>query len=193
MEKRDLKKGQYLVEPSIALSDFIEKLNKFSYRDFPVDEVLSLLQKHHLSVDLLEPYIFFSDARYTRNLIHKTSDFELLLLCWKTGQHSPIHGHEGEKCFMRVEVGQLQFTDYQEEPPRATSLVKKVKTEIGKEGYIDGPAGIHQVSNVSGHDTISLHLYAKPFDQCDIFDLQTNQKIKVPLGYHSIHGKLLVV
>lgn len=193
MEKKGVNKGQYLVEPSIALSDFVEKINKLSYHDFPIDEVMSLFRKNHLSVELLDPYIFFSDARYTRNLIHKTPDFELLLLCWKPGQHSPVHAHEGEKCFMRVELGSLQFVDYKEEPPTSSTLVKKTTTRIGKEGYIDGPAEIHSVTNTTGHDALSLHLYARPFEQCDIYDLNTNQKMKITLGYHSIHGKLVVI
>lgn len=193
MNHRDSRKGQYFVEPSIALSEFIEKINKLSYQDFPVDEMMNLLRKNPLSVDLLEPYIFYSDARYTRNLIHKTSDFEVLLLCWQPGQHSPVHGHESEKCFMRVEVGNLQFTNYQEEPSGSKTLVKKLASNIGQVGYVDGPADIHAVANTSKHNALSLHVYARPFENCDIYLLDTNQKARVTLHYHSIHGKLIAL
>ena len=189
----DMKKGQFVVEPSIAISEFIEKINKLSYQNFPVDEVLKVLQKNPFSLALLEPYIFYSNARYTRNLIYKSSEFELLVLCWKSGQHSAIHGHEGGKCWMRVEHGSLQFTNFQEEPAASKAILRKLTTIDGKEGFIDGPAGIHQVSNVSQQNVVSLHLYARPFEVCDIYDLNTNQKTRMSLGYQSIHGKLVAL
>lgn len=187
-----LEKGQFIVEPSFGISDFIEKINKLSFKDFPVLEVLRVLQDSELPLELLEPYIFFSDTRYTRNLIHKTDSFEILLLCWRPGQYSAIHGHEDQKCWMRVEKGELEFTQYQEEPRGESTLLKKISTEIGKEGFVDGPALVHKVANISQSQAISLHVYSKPFEQCDIYDLDMNEKKRLMLSYHSIHGKLVV-
>ena len=125
--------------------------------------VFDLLNKQHLSVDHLDPYIFYSNARYTRNLIHKAQDFELILMCWKPAQYSAIHGHEGQKCWMRVDFGTLEFTNYKNEPNLASALLKKIDTKIGKQGFVDGPAYIHSVRNNSDKEAMSLHLYAKPF------------------------------
>lgn len=186
-----MNKGEGLVEPSVGMSEFVEKLNKFSYKNFPEDEIYKMLQNNPFPIELLEPYIFYSDIRYTRNLIHKAPDFELILMCWNAGQYSAIHGHEGQKCWMRVEKGALEFTDYQEEPGSSSKMLKKINVKTGKFGFIDGPALIHKVANTSGNQAISLHIYASPFDQCDIYDLDLNQKKKLPLGYHSIHGKLV--
>jgi cysteine dioxygenase len=144
-----------------------------------------------LSAETLEPYIFFSDIRYTRNLIFKDPEFEVVLLCWKPGQYSAIHGHENQKCWMRVEKGELEFCEYQEEPAGIGTILKPISTEIGKKGFVDGPAVIHKVANISHYDAISLHLYAKPFDACDIYDLSMNEKKRLSLGYNSIHGKIV--
>ncbi|MBX9831002.1 cysteine dioxygenase family protein [Candidatus Babeliales bacterium] len=191
MSREGGNKGQYLIEPSFEISEFIEKINKLSYENFPIDQVLRLLQKEAPTLAMLEPYIFFSNARYTRNLIHKAPDFDLLLLCWGPGQHSPVHGHEGQKCWMKVLDGRLEFTDYQEEPPHERRLLSPLTVNIGEAGYVDGPAGIHAVGNAFDIPAISLHLYALPFEQCDVYNLDLNEKHKVSLTYHTIHGKIV--
>lgn len=190
MEHSGVKKGDFVVEPGLAISELVEKINKLSFESFPVDKVFQVLSKAEVVPEVLEPYTFFSDARYTRNLIHKSSDFELLLLCWRSGQHSPPHGHEGQKCWMRVEKGQLEFTNYQEDPSNPL-LLKQMDAKIGKLGFVDGPAVIHKVANNSNQEAVSLHLYAKPFEQCDIYDMDKHERFKAPLNYHSVHGKLV--
>jgi hypothetical protein len=37
---------------------------------------------------------------------------------------------------------------------------------------------------------VSLHLYSHPYDECDIYDLEKNEKRRVRLRYDSIDGKL---
>ena len=39
----------------------------------------------------------------------------------------------------------------------------------GKPGHVDGPADIHAVETV-GEDAVSLHVYVKPYGECDIYD-----------------------
>ena len=50
--------------------------------------------------------------KYTRNLVYRNNDFEILFLCWSPEQIAPVHGHEGEKCWAKVESGKLQFCNY---------------------------------------------------------------------------------
>ena len=42
----------------------------------------------------------------------------------------------------------------------------------GDKGFLDGPAEIHSVENIFNEPAVSLHIYAKPFDACDIYDLE---------------------
>lgn len=189
--EQELKKGEHIIEPGLAISEFVEKLNKLSYKNFPNDEVADLFHKNPLALEYLEPYTFHSDARYTRNLIHKSQDFELILMCWGHGQYSAVHGHEGQKCWMRIEQGELEFSNYHDNNKEDPADLKKIDVKIGKKGFVDGPAYIHGVKNKSGKKAMSLHLYAKPFAECDIYDLDEHQIKKIALGYHSIHGKLV--
>ncbi len=184
-------KGQDFVEPSAEISLFIEKINKLLDEDFPSDEVLRLLENEAPTLAQLEPYIFFSDKGYMRNLIHKTADYDLLLMCWGPGQQTPVHGHEGQRGWIRVIDGKLEFTDYQEEPEGSDKLVSEVGVNVGEAGNAGGPAGIHVVANVFDTPAISLHFYSLPFDQCEVYDLELNETRKVPLVYNTIRGKMM--
>ena len=57
----------------------------------------------------------------------------------------------------------------------------------GKPGHVDGPADIHAVETV-GADAVSLHVYVKPYDECDIYDLAQGVVRRVQLTYDSVPG-----
>ncbi len=107
----------------------------------------------------------YSEDRYTRHLVHKDKDFELLVISWESGQKAPIHGHEGELCWARVERGRLRFTNFRmvSEEPILLELVNAPMD--GAAGFLDGPAEIHAVENPKefGDNAASLHLYSKPY------------------------------
>lgn len=171
---------------SISLRKFIQGLEDLAQKKFPIFEVSNFFQNMRFSDEDLASYIFFKEDHYTRNLIYKTDAFEVLLLCWSPGHSSPIHGHEGEKCWMQVEQGQLVFTNYQESEP---AYLEQVSVVVGSTGFTDGPAIIHKVENVSDQPAMSLHLYARPFAQCDVFDQEHHEKKKVQLDYYSVYGQ----
>jgi hypothetical protein len=56
---------------------------------------------------------------------------------------------------------------------------------LGGQGHVDGPADIHAVETV-GADAVSLHVYVKPYDECDIYDLERGVIRRVRLGYDSV-------
>ena len=57
-------------------------------------------------------------------------------------------------------------------------------------GFLDGPADIHSVENITGEFATSLHVYAKPYDACDIYDIEKGTVDRIKLSYHSIDGIL---
>ena len=176
-----------------ALQEFIAALDLLSKANFPVDAVTQFLKTSPLAPKTLKPYIFFSRQRYTRNLLFKCPSYEILLLCWQPGQVSPIHGHEGEKCWMRVEQGELHFINYNVKEINGKSFVEVEHEATGNTGFVDGPAVVHRVENTSLEPALSLHLYARPLSKCDIFDKEHKTKHQIPLRYDSVGGKLLNV
>lgn len=176
-EKNDKKKQE------LTLNQVINELYLFARKDFPVQEITDFLQKTSIPLSQVDPYLFFSPLKYTRHLIHRSADFELLYMCWSPGQKSPVHGHEGEKCWFRVEQGQLQIVNYK---LTDVNIPSKMSIDIAQTGFVDGPADIHLVENHTKERAISLHIYARPFDVCDVYDLTNQQVVKKKLSYDSI-------
>lgn len=164
-------------------------MNRFAALDFPVRETHEFLKSTILTPEQFQPYLFVASDQYTRNLIYKSSEYELLLIAWPAGQAAPIHGHEGEKCWARVESGELRFTNYREVPSGGSFNLKTLSERIGGPGYLDGPADIHKVENTSSQLAVTLHLYSRPFDACDIYEVESSRKLRKTLEYYSKFGK----
>lgn len=179
-------------QASATFREFLDQVRGYARRGFPVAEVLGYLRSQVMAPEELEPYLHWVPGRYTRNLVHRCADFELLILCWDPGQCAPVHGHEGELCWARVERGCLRFRNYAE-LERKGDQVRLAQTGPpvdGVCGHVDGPADIHSVENLAGGGgAVSLHLYARPFDHCEIYDLEQGLVCRKCLAYDSIEGR----
>ena len=168
---------------------FIQSLKEFAKNDFPVDEVSNFISKSDTPIKLLDKYSHFNKNTYTRNMIYKNPDFEILLICWSAGQKTPIHGHEGEKCWAKVQLGTLEICSFNIETktPLRLKQIEKINAPVG---HLDGPADIHSVNNCFTSPAVSLHVYAKPYDSCEIYDIKTKQIKRLKMKYHSINGEI---
>ena len=171
------------------LNKIISDLKNFARTNFPTSDVSSYLKNVKLSDNDLEKYLLKKDKQYTRNLIHKDVDFEIMVVCWPPKISAPIHGHEGEKCWARVEDGELQISNYEKVSSNPLELIK-TKERSCLPGYLDGPAEIHSVENLTNEFATSLHVYARPYDACDVYNLEKGTVNRLKLGYHSIDGVL---
>ncbi len=175
----------------VTMNELIERLDSFAGRGFPSDEVQQYLASTRVEPETLEPYVRFRSDHYTRNLVHKTATYELLVIGWGSGQKAPIHGHEGERCWARVERGRLRFTSYREVSTDPLVLEIVGTPADGEPGHLDGPADIHAVENLDsfGSPAVSLHVYSFPYDECDIYDVDRGEKRRVKLAYDSMYGR----
>lgn len=170
----------------IQLDAYVKQLHRLAEQHFPVAQVSEFLRQVPIHPEVLDAHTFYYTSRYTRNLMYKCPQFEVLLLCWGPYHTSPIHGHEGEKCWMRVEEGTLYFVNYDEVVP---GQIQEISAVSGSAGFVDGPAGIHMVRNPIDQRARSLHLYARPFAQCDVYDLELHEKSRRDISYDTMYGK----
>ena len=111
----------------------------------------------------LEPHVLFSAGGYRRNLVKAGKHYHLLVLCWRSGQRSPIHDHTGSSCALRVLAGTMTETlfEFAAEWAREADLFGEVPA-----GAVAGSVDkdIHQVSNLQSDDAdlITLHVYSPP-------------------------------
>lgn len=175
----------------VTIENFLHDLEALEKRGFETKDAHDYLLATLIEPASLEPYLHFRSQRYARNLIFKSSAYEILAICWGIGQKAPVHGHEGELCWSRVERGTLCFTNYREISEQPLVLEKLGETRQGKRGHLDGPAGIHEVENrsVFGERAVSLHLYSRPYTECDIYDLAQGKKERVRLDYDTMFGR----
>lgn len=180
----------------VEISEFVAGIQ--ALRHFTPAEVYEYLQSHVVQPESLRPYLFFSQATYTRNLIFKNDLFELLALCWGSGQVSRIHNHRDQQCWMAVPIGRLQVQDYRvldRDPGRKTCRLEPTRSypiTPAQPAEVDANEPVHQVLNLPefGGRAVSLHIYSKPFDSCEVYSLEKGSYSDVPLYYTSEYGKL---
>ncbi len=122
----------------------------------------------------LEPACLFKDDRYQRNLLGQTDFYELVCLCWASGQRTPIHDHKGSACAFLVVEGTATETRFE---PTPSGLVIPAWTRHHEPGYIcaSGEADIHQVANVmpEGRELVTLHCYTPQLRNFNVYSLDT--------------------
>src|SRR5215471_15700832 len=119
----------------------------------------------------ISPYIQFTENHYARNLVYKTPDFEVLVLCWRSGQRSPIHDHGNSICTVYTVDGVLSADNY-----RKTSggHIRADYSEDFKPGSVLSiqTTEIHQVSNLQdSSDLVSLHFYLSPLENNFVYSV----------------------
>lgn len=138
----------------------------------PLDELVAALRDTEIDLDELRPYARFGTDRYQRNLVHAGPGYQALLLCWRSGQRSPIHDHHGSSCAVRVLEGTLVETIFDR---NTEGLVYATTSHELGEGEVCGSedSDIHQVSNLqpAGRDLITLHIYSPPLLTMGVYSL----------------------
>jgi len=150
-------------------------------------KVTALLREYAKCEDSWRQYARFDETTYSRNLVWRSDDFELLLLCWNHGQESPIHDHAGQHCWMAVLEGQLEEVHYTEEDGGIRQGRVKAFDAPGV-AYIHDDIALHLIRPTQGGRGVSLHLYSSPIDECRIFCPDTGEASGVAVGYHSVRG-----
>lgn len=109
------------------------------------------------------PYIAFKEGNYWRHRVCRNDVVEMLVLCWRPGQRTPIHDHNGSHGAVMVYDGVLWETTFVFDEVKG--LCYKSAREYGT-GEVTGAAvpDIHQLGNpdVSGLNLITIHIYAPP-------------------------------
>ena len=141
------------------------------------------------------PWALFDEVSYTRNLVARDERFELMILCWGPGQVSPIHNHEGQDCWMAVLEGDIEEVRYPTPTQDAAGPLEPSGSQVfgrGQVAFIRDDIGLHLVrSAASDRGGVSLHLYAAPYDACNVYCPDTGRVTRRALVNHSVRGRVL--
>jgi cysteine dioxygenase len=182
----------------IDISAFATGLSEIPEEQFTDSAVLEYMRDNPVSIASLDPYLYFSAEHYTRNLILHTPLFDLMALCWEIGQKSRIHNHTNQRCWMGVALGKVQVQNYhvvRQDP--ATHFCELIPTDryvidSDHPAEVDSGEPIHLLVNppAFGSRAVTLHIYSRPFDECEVYDLKTKRYETVSLSYTSELGHL---
>ena len=156
--------------PKIA--PFMEYLEGLTARP-PLEEVVQKMESFDISTEELGDYVQFHSNHYRRNLMFENEHVQLLCLCWKSGQRSPIHDHAQSICGVKVITGIASETIYEMTP---SGYIKPISTEDFGKGVIGSEdSDTHQVSNLQeqSQDLVTLHCYSPPLKKMKTFSIDS--------------------
>jgi cysteine dioxygenase len=164
----------------ISVQEFTHGLASIPEKDFTHEGVLAFMRSNRVDPASLSPYVYFSSEHYTRNLILRTPLFDLIAICWEVGQKSAIHNHCNQNCWMATPYGKVQVNNFKLiKRDDATGFCELEPSdhfmiEPDSPQEVDPSEPIHQVANPSSFRSraVTLHLYSKPYDMCEIYDLK---------------------
>lgn len=148
---------------------------------------LGELERRLLALDItrrdISPACVFGTRGYRRNTIARGEWFELLALCWRSGDCTPIHDHEGSSCAFKVIEGQGTEIGYE---PTACGMVCPTGRRLLEPGTVCAREDddIHQVANMQakGVDLITLHIYSPPIKQMGTYDFASGERAEAEPG-----------
>ena len=190
--------SEQLAIEQLDITDWVKNLAAIPDRNFTLETVQDYILHHVIRPDSLEGYLFFSKGSYTRNLIFKNDMFECMAICWEVGQFSRIHNHRDQNCWMSAPIGRLKVQNFRVEQHDATkNTCDLTPTDIYEmdathPAYVNPLEPVHQVLNLPEFDqrAVSIHVYSKPFDMCEVYYRDKGTYADVPLHYTSEYGKL---
>ncbi len=165
------------------LIDYLKSLN--GRPDTP--SLHQKLEETQITVEQLGSYVCFNSQGYRRNTVFESDAVELLCLCWKSGQRSPIHDHAHSVCGVKVIAGTATETTYEMTP---SGYIKPIQSADYSENFVmaSQDSDTHQVANLQDLDSelVTLHIYSPPLRKMRTFSIdspKTNVYIPVNEGH----------
>lgn len=182
----------------VSMEEFVRGLEKIPRERFGPGAVDDYIAAYGITPESLRPYCYFNPSNYTRNLVFKNELLEVIAIGWEVGQVSRIHNHREQNCWMLVPIGTLENQNYRvldRNPDRVSCrLEPSTRVLISPTGplAVDPNEPVHQVLNRPefGKRAVSIHIYSRPFNTCEVYSLEHGKYYDADLHYTSEYGKL---
>jgi len=180
----------------MTISELVRLLRGLTTSQLEAQHVEGLLKGAVLDRSTLSPYLFRRMGCYTRNLVFRNTQFEMLALVWDAGACSAIHDHAGQECFFSVQQGAFQQEDFlvveadgkTPGPFALKGLPLRGTLTPGNVDHRSPDSALHRIINVGETRGVSLHVYSRPIDQCLIYDRTGWSQPRV-MRYDSVEGR----
>jgi cysteine dioxygenase len=170
-------------KPLETISELIQVLDEEERTTYT-----TILKTMKLPIAAYEKHATWSKTCYTRNCVAENEDFELILICWEKGQATAIHDHGGEECWVYFVEGEFRENIYTQGKEGELNVVKTSIAKPGDVAYMIDFMGYHNLENQSSKRSMSLHLYAKPIKNCNVYDSKKNEFVRKEMSYDNVEG-----
>ena len=160
---------------SITFSELVERLS--SQANPPsLEDINDWLSSVEIDEQDLEPFIGFKEGNYWRHRVCRNDAVEMLVICWRPGQKTPIHDHNGSHGVVRVHQGMMCETIFAFDTEKGLCHGSERDCPVGTLTGADVP-DIHQLGNpeLSGQDLITIHVYSPPLGVLKTYKLGSSQ------------------
>ena len=138
----------------------------------PLDDLKNWMETVDLQLDDAHEFMRFHPDHYLRNLMHSGPTYQVLVLCWRNGQRSPIHDHSGSSCVLKVVEGIATETLFER---AANDMIYAVSSRLVPVGSICATQDrdIHQISNLQRNNAnlVTIHVYSPPLFSMNVYSL----------------------
>jgi predicted metal-dependent enzyme (double-stranded beta helix superfamily) len=167
-----LRKEKVTMSDSYSLNDFIGDLERITASESSQEKIVAaakpLLARLVRRPDCLEPqYRKRGATAYGRYMLHRAPRFNLSSVVWGPGDSAKAHNHDtwGLVGVIENEIQETRFQrkDDGADPGYAELEIKAVlKNTAGMVSCLVSPEDdIHEMNNVTGRDTVEIHVYGK--------------------------------
>ena len=181
----ELEPGSGISVIPAPLMDLVKRINTLT-RVPSLTEIKTWFAELSLRPHDYTRHRIFTPRKYARNLIARSEHAELLMLCWRSGQRTPIHDHGGSIGVVMVCEGLMTETMYEHAPE---GHVRPYNTYRWAPGGITGAdvPDIHQLLNLQppGRDMVTLHCYAPPLSVLNTYSPRNSRVRHWREGYFS--------
>ncbi|WP_197052692.1 cysteine dioxygenase [Psychroserpens sp. Hel_I_66] len=160
------------------IQSLINLLSKSSLKDYN-----SILKNFDFESIDFSTFQSWSKDRYTRNCLFRDVNFELILICWNQDQETSIHGHNGEDCWVYLIDGEMEEVFFEQDQQHKLLQSGSQKVKPKQLTFMNDKIGFHKLKNSNDGKSMSLHVYAKPIENCVSFDETSNEFIERTLSY----------
>ncbi len=159
----------------LAIDEWVaDRVKAIPQKDFTIQRVHDFALRHGIEPESVKPYLFYAKSHYTRNLIYKCELFEVMSICWESGQVSRIHNHRDQNCWMVTPIGRLRVQNFRvDNRDGARGTCKLVPTDsydmdAERPAVVQPEEPVHQVLNLPefGQRATSIHVYSRPYSSC---------------------------
>ena len=174
----------------MKINEFLDDLDSLT-SPIPLDRIMQGMRQLEFELADVADHLRFDNLNYRRNLLHRGSGYEALILCFLAGQRTPIHDHCGSACGVYVLQGQAletAFAGTEDGWMYPTGSVELSAGGVTGSNDMD----VHQLSNLQAHGKrlVTLHVYSPPLGTVGNYSLCDNKVTLVSAPVHEKYVRL---